>query len=312
VEIRERLPAYLQNVVKISSCGIALALALMACASCGRQETPASAAPARHYVLKGVIESVDATRPSVTVVHESVPGYMDAMTMAFPVHDDPQVFAILRAGDKIEATLVVDGNRYWLEKIVTRGFVPTPDPGVASASRSTGPVTPAPNRAIGIGDAFPDFELTDQTGHTVRLSQFRGEPVAVTFLYTRCPIATACPMTTAKFSKLDAMLAEKKFGQLLTVTVDPEHDTPKVLADYAKKAGADPKRWKFLTGDPKAVAQVASRFGILYYPEHGQIVHGQGVAVIDPKGRVATAYFGNDWQPEHILRDLEAARKAAS
>lgn len=298
--------------MKISTSRLALALAIVICASCGRQEKLAPAAPARRYALKGVIESVDSTRPSVTVVHESVPGFMDAMTMAFPVHDDPQVFAILRAGDKIEATLVVDGDRYWLEKIVTRGFVPTPDPGVASASRPAGPVTPAPNRAVGVGDVFPDFELTDQTGHTVRLSQFRGEPVAVTFLYTRCPIATACPLTTAKFSKLDAMLAERKFGELLTVTVDPEHDTPKVLAEYAKKAGADPKRWKFLTGDPKAVAEVASRFGILYYPEHGQIVHGQGVAVIDPKGRVATAYFGNDWQPEHILRDLEAARKAAS
>ena len=152
-------------------------------------------------------------------------------------------------------------------------------------------MTPAPNRAIGVGDLFPDFALTDQTGRIVRLSQFRGEPVAVTFLYTRCPIATACPMTTAKFSKLDAMLVDKKFGELLTVTVDPEHDTPQVLADYAKKAGADPKRWKFLTGDPKAVAEVASRFGILYYADHGQIVHGQGVAVIDPKGRLRTDEF---------------------
>ena len=298
--------------MKISLSRLSLAAVLLICASCGRQEKPAPATPARRYVLKGVIESVDATRPAVTVVHESVPGFMDAMTMSFPVQDDPQVIALLRAGDKVEATLVVAGDRYWLEKIVTKGFVLTPVPGVTSASPPTGAVTPVPNRAIGIGDAFPDFELTDQAGQKVRLSQFRGEPVAVTFLYTRCPIATACPMTTAKFSKLDAMLAEKKFGELLTVTVDPEHDTPQVLADYAKKAGADPKRWKFLTGDPKAVAEVASRFGILYYPDHGQIIHGQGVAVIDPRGRVATAYFGNDWQPEHILRDLEAARKPAS
>jgi protein SCO1/2 len=305
------LPAYYWNTVK-TLLRLALPAVLLIYASCSRPEKPAPAAPARRYALKGIIESVDATRPAVTVVHESVPGFMDAMTMSFPVHDDPQVIAILRAGDKIEATLVLDGDRYWLEKIVTKGFVPTPAPGVASASRPAGAVTPAPNRAVGVGDLFPDFALTDQTGRIVRLSQFRGEPVAVTFLYTRCPIVTACPLTTAKFSKLDAMLVDKKFGELLTVTVDPEHDTPEVLADYAKKAGADPKRWKFLTGDPKAVAEVASRFGILYYPDHGQIVHGQGVAVIDPKGRVATAYFGNDWQPEHILRDLEAARKAPS
>jgi len=110
----------------------------------------------------------------------------------------------------------------------------------------------------------------------------------------------------------DGVAVRVTLTPLLKSNEAPEHDTPQVLADYAKKAGADPKRWKFLTGDPKAVAEVASRFGILYYPDHGQIVHGQGVAVIDPRGRVATAYFGNDWQPEHILRDLEAARKAAS
>jgi protein SCO1/2 len=258
------------------------------------------------YPLKGVIQSVDATRGEIVVSHEAVPGYMAAMTMPFPVKDDPQVIALLRPGDKIEATLIVDRDRYWLEKILTRGFVPTP------AAATSGMVTPEPNRSVGVGDLVPDFALTDQTGTTVRLSEFRGQPVAVTFIYTRCPIATACPMTTAKFSKLAAMVAEEKFGQLLTLTLDPQHDTPKVLAEYASKAGADPRRWKFLTGNPKAVAEVASRFGILYYPDHGQLVHGQGVAVLDPQGRLSTIYYGNDWQPEHILRDLEKAKTAAS
>jgi protein SCO1/2 len=136
----------------------------------------------------------------------------------------------------------------------------------------------------------------------------RGEPVAVTFLYTRCPIATACPMTAAKFSKLDAMLTREKFGHLLTVTVDPEHDTPAVLAEYAKMIGADPKRWKLLTGAPAAVADVATSFGVMYYPEKGQMIHTQAVAVVDPKGRLATIYYGERWEAEHILRDMEKAR----
>src|SRR6185503_3658535 len=158
-------------------------------------------------------------------------------------------------------------------------------------------------------DAVPDFTLKDQTVSAVRLSDMRGEPVAVTFVYPRCPIATACPMTIAKFSKLDAMLAQAKSGHLLTVTVDPAHDTPEVLADYAKKAGADPKRWKFLTGSPEAVARVASSFGVVYYPEQGQTVHSQAVAVVDPNGRLATIYFGESWEPEHLLRDMKAAGK---
>lgn len=287
----------------------AFAAALLLAAAC-RREAPAPARePLRQFHLKGVIQRVDRARSEITVAHDSVPGFMDAMTMTFPVRDDPQVVAILAPGDKIEATLSLQGDQYWLEKILTKGFVPTPASAVAS-NAPPGAVTPVPNRGIAVGDPVPDFALTDQTGATVRLSQMRGEPVAVTFLYTRCPIATACPMTTAKFSRLQADLEQKGFGTLLAVTVDPEHDTPAVLADYAKKAGADPKRWKFLTGKPADVAEVASKFGILYYADKGQVIHGQGVAVVDPRGRLATIYYGETWQPEHILRDLEAARKA--
>jgi protein SCO1 len=300
--------------VKFASIGLALLLALLP-AAC-RQSAKPDAQNTRRFSLRGIVREVDATRSQVTVEHEAIEGYMQGMTMDFPVRDDPQVLRLLRPGDRIDATLVVEKERFWLEKLLTRGFVETHAAPTVTAvapakdsSRSSF-VTPVPNRGVQVGDAVPDFALKDQTGATVRLSQLRGEPVAVTFIYTRCPIATACPMTTAKFSKLDAMLAQKKFGHLLVITVDPEHDTPGVLADYAKKAGADPKRWKFLTGSPQDVARVASSFGVLYYPEHGQMIHSQAVAVLDPQGRISTIYYGETWQPEHILRDLENARKA--
>jgi protein SCO1/2 len=292
--------------------GILAVALVLASASCAKRSeapapTPAAAsAAARRFPLRGVIRQVDVAKREITVDHEAVAGYMDAMTMTFPVRDDPQVFEIIQPGDRIEARLVVDGERYWLEEILTKGFVPTPAAGATGADAA---VTPEPNRGVGVGDAVPDFALTDQTGKTVRLSEMRGEPVAVTFLYTRCPIATACPMTATRFAKLHAMLKEKGFGRLLTITVDPEHDTPKVLADYASRLGADSARWKFLTGDPKAVADVASSFGVIYYPEKGQIVHGQAVAVVDPDGKLSTIYYGQDWQPEHLIRDLEKARK---
>lgn len=176
----------------------------------------------------------------------------------------------------------------------------------SSAARSS---IPEPNRAIGVGDKVPDFTLLDQNGGKVRLAQFRGEVLGVTFLYTTCPDVSACPMTMAKFSKLDAMLREKKFGHLLVVTVDPEHDTPAVLRDYAEKAGASAKRWSFLTGSPQDVAEVASRFGVLYSRKGAQVLHQQAVAVVDPDGRLATISYGGDWEPEQILRDMERARK---
>jgi protein SCO1/2 len=181
-----------------------------------------------------------------------------------------------------------------------------PAPASATAVRSG---IPEPNRSIGVGDPVPDFTLTDQNGTKIRLAQFRGEVLGVTFLYTTCPDVNACPMTMAKFSRLDAMLREKKFGHLLVVTVDPEHDTPSVLRDYAEKAGADAKRWSFLTGAPPEVAEVASRFGVLYSRKGAQVLHQQAVAVVDPEGKLATISYGENWEPEQILKDMDKVRK---
>jgi protein SCO1 len=301
------------------SAGLLAALPFLASATgCkSRRELPANApsrpaitpgapvsASAKRYPFKGVITAVDFSKPAITVSHEAIPGFMDAMTMSFPVRDDPKVVALLRPGDRIEARLVVDGNAFFLENVLTKGFVPTP-----TASSSSSSVRPEPNRGVGVGELAPDFTLTDQNGKSVRLSQFRGEPVAVTFVYTRCPVATACPVTVGKFSKIAAALVKEKFGTLLAVTVDPAGDTPAVLKDYATRVGADPTRWKFLTGDPAAVARVAERFGVLYYPDHGQIVHSQAVAVVDPDGRIANVYYGEEWEAESVLQDLEKARK---
>ncbi len=267
--------------------------------------TPGASASssAKRYPLQGVVVAVVASKPEIVVRHEEIRGYMAAMTMPFPVRDDPKVVGLLRPGDRIEATLVVDNGVYFLEEILTKGFVPTPSPVPGAAIR------PEPNKGVAVGDAVPDFTLTDQTGRAVRLSQFRGEPVAVTFVYTRCPIATACPMTMTKFAKINAGLAGKKGGRLLAVTVDPENDTVPVLKEFATKIGADPSRWKFLTGDPAAVARVAETFGVLYYPDRGQIVHSQAVAVVGPDGKLETIYFGEQWEPEAVLQDLQKASK---
>lgn len=277
-----------------------LAVLLLAAPACRRREAlpEAASADAARYPIEGVIRGVDREEPAITLEHGEIKGYMAAMTMTFAVRETPQVE--LEVGKRIAGTLIVDGDRSWIEGISASPAARPPSLAVA---------TPEPNKGVAPGDEVPDFSLTDQNGKTVRLSKLRGEAVAVTFLYTRCPIATACPMTTAKFSKLAAMLEKKPVGRLLVVTVEPEHDTPAVLAEYARKAGADGVRWRFLTGSPKAVAEVATSFGVVYYPDRGQIIHSQAVAVVDPKGRLATIYYGENWEPEHILRDMEKARQ---
>lgn len=272
-----------------------------------RERSLEASGDARRFPVTGVVESVDVARGEVSLAHEEIPGFMDAMTMAFEVPDAAALKA-LRPQMRIRATLVVDGDRYWLEGISSAAASSAAGAPGKLSTPHVNVVTPEPNRAVPLGERIPDFTLTDQTGKKVRLSDMRGETVGVTFIYTRCPIATACPMTTAKFSKLDAMLHKEPVGKLFVITVEPEHDTPRVLAEYARKAGADPSRWKFLTGTPREVADVASRFGVLYYPERGQVIHTQAVAVVDPRGRLATIYYGEHWEPEHLLRDMKKAR----
>ena len=279
-----------------------LAALTVASTACRKTETPPEtvSSEAVRYPIQGVIRGIDREKGQIRLEHEEIKDYMSAMTMTFTVRGGPEVLRGLDVGKPISGTLVAEDGRFWIEGISA----------AAAKSPTPGSVRPEPNKGVGPGDPVPDFALTDQNGRTVRLSEMRGEVVAVTFLYTRCPIATACPMTTAKFSTLAAMLEKKPAGRLLVVTVEPEHDTPKVLAEYAKKAGADGVRWRFLTGSPQAVADVATSFGVVYYPDRGQIIHSQAVAVVDPKGRLATIYYGESWEPEHIFRDMEKARKA--
>jgi protein SCO1/2 len=209
----------------------------------------------------------------------------------------------------LSGTLVFGASCRAREEAAGSAYEPSgKTPAALAASARTDPSRPEPNKGIAVGDTAPDFTLTDQTGKPVRLSSLRGEPVAVTFVYTRCPDATACPMTVAKFAKLNAALSKEKAGRLLAVTVDPVNDTPEVLADFAKHIGADPARWKFLTGRPEDVARVAESFGVLYYSDHGKIVHSQAVAVLDRDGKLSAIYYGADWEPEQVLQDLEKAR----
>jgi len=128
---------------------VLLAAAPLACAkreTAGPEKASAPSANAKRYDLRGVIRAVDAGKREVTVEHEKIPGYMDAMTMKFPVRDDPQVFEILRPGDRLEAKLVVDEEDYWIESVLTKGFVPTSASGTPF-SRTCTARTPPPGTA---------------------------------------------------------------------------------------------------------------------------------------------------------------------
>jgi protein SCO1/2 len=207
----------------------------------------------------------------------------------------------MAAGDRVQATLVVSGDRTWLEGIV---FVrESPDPATPS-TRNT--VEPAP------GDEVPDFRLINQDGKQIRLGQYRGRALVLTFIYTRCPLPDYCPLITRRFSELMAGLNDNpQLGEkthLLSVTVDPEYDKPAVLRDYGRASAGleDFNRWEFASGSADEVRKVATFFGMQYWQEGGQIIHSLRTAVIGPDGRLVALYRGSDWKADEVINTLQS------
>ncbi|HJZ68935.1 MAG TPA: copper-binding protein [Blastocatellia bacterium] len=250
--------------------------------------------------MKGKVVSVDKRGQTVTVAHEAIPGYMEAMTMPFKLKDE-RLLGELAEGDNVQATLVVAGMRSWLEDvIVTREGA---DP--SSLSKDQQQPEPKP------GDEVPDFALVNQTGKRITFHQYRRRVLLVTFIYTRCPLPDYCPLMTDNFSAIEKSLSATPQSyaktHFLSISVDPEYDTPKVLRDYAAAHSADLNHWEFAGGTKDQVKQIATYFGMRYWPDGDQIVHSLRTAIIGPDGKLVRLYHGNDWRPEQVATELRDA-----
>ena len=280
---------------------VALIFALLLAVAC---VTPSTGFQQR-YPIKGKVVSVDKRGATVSIAHEEIPGYMDAMTMPFDLKDR-RLLDQLAEGDRIQATLVVAGLRSWLEEVVvTRETV---DP--SSIGKAETWVEPKP------GDEVPDFKLVDQNGKRFSFHQYRGRIVVLTFIYTRCPLPDYCPLMTDNFAQIEKALTSEPESNpkahLLSITVDPEYDTPKVLRDYAAAHSADSARWGFATGSKDEVKQVAAYFGLQYWPDGDQIVHGLRTAIVGADGKLVKLYRGNEWKPEEIISEVRNVAAAQS
>lgn len=260
---------------------------------------------ARRYELHGQVLALSATsRPEITVKHKDIPGFMPAMTMAYKVRD-ARLLSGLAPGDLVTATLVLDGDEAYLSAIEKTGAAPLPPAGL----------TPHVMDLLEPGDRVPDDVLTDQDGKPVRLSGWRGQVVAVTFMYTRCPLPDFCPLMDRNFKvvqqKIEADAALRGHVHLLSVSFDPAHDTPSVLKAHASTLGADARVWTFATAPVPRIDAFASRFGVSVMRQSDQmqsVTHNLRTAVIDPDGRLVTVHSGNDWTPDMLVSDLQTAR----
>jgi len=262
----------------------------------------------KRYDLKGKVVAVEKDKRLVTIAHDDIKGYMPGMVMPFTVKDD-EPLEILVAGDQVQATLVVDGATSWIENVfVTRESTDTANPNMS------GPVEAK------AGDEVPNYTLLNQDGKAVRLHDYRGKALLLTFIYTRCPDPNQCTLMSSNFALIDQELQKQpdlyQKTHLLSISFDPDYDTPQVLRSYgASHTGrySDERfeHWEFATGNKDQVKGIAQFFGMRYFHDttSGQenVVHSLRTAVIGPDGKVFKAYRGNEWEPEEVIKDLSAA-----
>ena len=258
-----------------------LPMAKFARISCISTSLYCVALQASSYAVDGLVISVKP--PSFTVAHRPIPNLMQAMTMDF------------RAGSPDELQSIRPGMRVrfeWRDKVARRIRRVFPDESEM----------PAPVKVPLAGEMAPDIRLIDHLNRPVSLSSLRGKLVALNFLYTRCPMPEVCPRLAASFATL-----QRRFGAamgrdlvLLSITIDPEWDTPPVLAAYAKLWRAQPDAWRFLTGTPEQVRRVATDWGLVYWPEDGAITHTSRTALIGRDGKLVAMVEGSSYRTDQL------------
>ena len=243
---------------------------------------------AKTYAVDGIVVAVDPAARTILVSHRAIAHYMPAMLMPF------------RAENAAELAGLYPGVRIQFDLAVTKGQA------VARGIRKTGApdaALPAPQEKLEMGAALPDFQLTAQDGRMVRTADLRGKVVAIDFIYTRCPLPDVCPRLSANFALLQRQFRDQAGERLvlLSVTVDPDFDTPAVLAGYARRWAAGPA-WLFLTGD---VAQLAAALGEIYWADEGSIGHNSTTSIIGRDGRLAAQVEGSNYRPDQLIHLIE-------
>jgi protein SCO1/2 len=251
-----------------------------------------SVACAKHYTTTGLVLRHDPAVATVTISHDAFPGFMNAMAMPFDLKGAART-TTLTSGQRVRFRLTVKGSRSWVDRVEVIS-APAVDAGLQQ--------TPAVPVLVPVGARVPDFALVDQSGETVSLAALQGKVVAVTFIYSRCPLPDYCPRMVENFKAVRQRFAERMDRDLvlLTVSFDPQYDTPPVLARYAASQRAGGPGWHFLTGDKANIERVCNAFGIEYWPEEGLITHSLQTAVVDRDGRLAATVEGKDFTPQQL------------
>jgi protein SCO1/2 len=268
-----------------------------------------SGARLKMYPARGIVREIDLAQRTVTIQHEAVPGFMPVMTMPFAVTDARELNAIT-VGDTVAFRITVTAKDGWIDHLQKLAGAPA----VITNIPTTGPFRLVRDvDPLNVGDPLPDYGFTNELGQPVRLSSFHGQALAITFIFTRCPYPTFCPRMSELFHDTLGVLARDSTAptniHFVTVSFDPDYDTPEQLKLYAEAHGYDPQRWNFLTGQLIDITALADCFGMKFWHEGGGLSHNLRTAVVDANGRVQKVLIGNNWTPESLAAELAGAAR---
>ena len=271
--------------------------------ACDRTE-PTNAGGERQFTVRGAIRGIAPDGRTLEIEHEAIPNYRPAMTMPFTARNAADA-KDLKIGDAVEFRMVVDDKEALIDQIrkidAAQLNLPTPAASVRKAPAQASTRWRA-------GDMLPPFRLTNEKGEQIGSDTLRGRPYVLTFIFTRCPIPNFCPLMNKNFAELqnaiksgDGKVAETK---LLSISFDPEFDTPAVLKEAAQHENADPAIWSFATAPRPQIEQLTKGFSVMVQPEGGSISHGLATALVDANGRIVEIWRGNGWKPGDVLQKL--------
>ena len=268
----------------------------------------ATTAAAREFAVRGVITRVEPEHTRVIIAHEAIPDFMEAMTMPFRVKA-ASALAGVAAGDSVSFRLFVTEEESWIDHIVK---IPGPVPKPAPTNHE--PAQPAVASAAPPASRHPllSYAFTNELGQAVRLAEFRGQVLALTFFFSRCPIPDYCPRLARNFAEAARKLRNLPGGptnyHFLSVTFDPEYDTSARLRAYAQRFGYDTNHWSFLTGPAEKVAELARLSDMRFERDGAFFNHDLRTLIIDPAGHLRMMFpVGGDLSEAIVEEILKAA-----
>lgn len=268
--------------------------------------TPSASTNEQFFEVRGEVKELKPDGKTVVIKHEAVTNYMPAMTMPFEVKNTNELRG-LQPGDVVGFRLIVTDSDAWIDHITKLNVVRQMEQPSRPTFKLVRDVDP-----LNVGDPLPEYNFTNELGHAVSTGQFKGQALAFTFFFTRCPYPTYCPLMSHNFEEVQKKLLATPNAptnwHLLTISFDPEFDTPAILKSYAERYDYNPAHWNFVTGDELEITAIADQVGEYFgHDENGAVTHNLRTVVVDARGRVQRIIPDNKWTGDQLVEEIVKA-----